>query len=95
MNYKEEIEELENTIECLKVGKGDLCEICKGTEFGSVSNNTSHYQCEGAYCDETREDLLDSYCDELREVKKKRRKERIEWCVGLSIVGLILYKVVR
>jgi len=66
-----------------EIGEGALCSNCKGTNYGDASNNSIHYQCEGAYCDETYEEYLESL--EIRHITGFSPQLGHDWELWMAI----------
>lgn len=66
LNGINEIEYLKSRIKEIK--NNDNCSECSGTGFGSYSNNTIHYSCEGSLCKDTEEILIESVREEIKEM---------------------------
>lgn len=89
LDYKQKIAEIDNE------WSDNLCNSCKGTDYGSSSNCTIHFSCEGRWCGETAENLKEEWTEELIELKKIKNKRTIKKIGGITILGIVGYFIYK
>lgn len=92
---KKEFKQIAKLLEEIKSGERDYCDECIGTDYGERSNNSYEYSCEGSFCGETKEELIDVYEDELNEIKKEKSKTLKKYIVRGMFIGLVGFGIYK